>query len=134
MNSYDLNEKNLNGFTLVELVLAIVILTIGIMALMTNIMPAMKLEETSRSFDIAKSAATDKLEEIAGYDFDSICTVYSGTNFAASELGDNAGYISIDNSNTELLDITVTISWWSGAFPNTPLSLQMKTMLTRSDQ
>jgi Tfp pilus assembly protein PilV len=128
------NKNNLNGFTLMELTLAIVILTIGIMSLMATILPAMKLEETSRSFDIAKSAAANKLEEIAGYDFNSICTVFSGTNFAAGELGDTAGYISIDNSNTELLDITVTISWSSTAFQNTPLSLQMKTMLTRSDQ
>ena len=129
-----------NGFTIIEVMMAIIVLVTGILALLAILSACMYQQITSREADIAKSTAAAKLEEIRAKgetDFVNVCTAYSGTNFAVSELqtqtGDpNPGYIMIDNSNPELLDITVRVRWLSRSGPSANLSTQMKTMLTRS--
>jgi len=128
---------NQKGFTLVEIALAMVILTVGILALLATITPSLYSEQTSREFDLAKTAAANKLEEIRGYDFATVYATYNNTYFAVTGLTapatqTNPGFINIDNSNPNLLDITVTITWQSGIQKNTNLSVSMKTMLTKT--
>ena len=129
--------KKESGLTLIEIALAIIILTVGILSIFSVIIPSMYLDQSSREFDIAKAAAADKLEEIRAYDFDSVYTTYNNSYFSVQELGvpsgiTNTGYVNINNANPDLLDITVTVTWPTNIRTNTNKSLSMKTMLARS--
>lgn len=134
------NSDAINGFTLLEVSIAIVILAVGIMATVMVIITSTLQREVSREMDLAKNAATAKLQEIRAYDFDSVHDYYhlgAGNTFTVDGLLPQKdaggelpiGSVSVDDTNTELLDITVTIRWLS--VTQAEPELEMHTMLTR---
>jgi Tfp pilus assembly protein PilV len=135
----DTQKVKESGLTLIEIVLAMIILTVGILSIFSVIIPSMYLEQVSREFDIAKAAAANKLEEIRASDFDTAYTTYNNNYFQVRELSTpsgitNTGLVSISNANPDLLDITVTITWASQIRANANKSLSMKTMFAKTSE
>jgi hypothetical protein len=95
-------------------------------------------KEAQREQTIAKQAGAQKLEEIRAQPFANIQTMYASPNNLFPVPGlQNPGYlptqqgrgtITIDNSNPNLLDITVTIEWVS---PRGTSRYVLKSLYTR---
>jgi prepilin-type N-terminal cleavage/methylation domain-containing protein len=105
------------GFTLVELLLATMILAVVLTGLMQVFIRSSVLAEMTRTKTAAMSEAIGKMEEIRNYDFDSIYADYNGTTFTLPQLDANGkagnGYIYVaEIVSGELLDVEIVITWW----------------------
>ena len=110
------------GFSLIEVVVALAVISIALLSMLTMMLNTTNLKEVGRQRTLAKQAAMAKLEELKAQDFDSIVPDY-GTGgpqntFEVEGLtGIDAlnpvaqGVISIDNSNPDLLDLTIVVTW-----------------------
>ena len=119
------NTRNNTGFTLIEVLVAMVILSVGLLgtaALITGIISSNKL---SNRISTATVLAQDKMEEIkgagyAGADDEAGTEPYGGVNFPLYKritgvvAGNPAG----------MKTVTVTVSWDSDAH-----SVELKTIL-----
>lgn len=114
------------GFTLIELMLAAMILIVVLVALVGGYLLAFNLNETAKNLTIATYSVEQKLEEIRGYNFNLIFNDYNNTVFRAENATlvagnppqilftpnlDTAGSVSVDNSDPNLLKITVSMCW-----------------------
>jgi len=125
------------GFTLLETLLGMFLLTVGALWLMSIIMSGLSNRENVREYDIANNAAITKLEEIRAYDFQTVTAfdkkaftvpgLFRPTNWPPAtnpcpprtsaqpwqqdELAWLVGYVTIDTSRPELYDVTITIRW-----------------------
>ncbi|MEK7448520.1 MAG: hypothetical protein AAB019_03445 [Planctomycetota bacterium] len=119
MKQSKLNDRfSQSGLTMVEVIVAMTLLTVGVVFILSVMVSALQQREVSRERDIAKNAAVAKLEEIKAYTFSSIYTTYNQTYFNVSGLvkrtdKSDEGYSQVNNSNVNLLDVTVTIYWKS---------------------
>jgi hypothetical protein len=59
------------------------------------------------------NAAQKKIEEIRNYSFSDIYNDYNNTTFTVDEMpsGNSKGVIYVDNSNPDLLKLTVSVCW-----------------------
>ncbi len=108
-----LGYKNNAGFSLLELMIAAAVLIIaisGILAIFTNLL---SLNENSRKLTLAITAAEDKMEEIRDANFSTIYAAYNGANFepGAFDVSDGEGNVYIDNTDPNLLEVCVSVSW-----------------------
>jgi prepilin-type N-terminal cleavage/methylation domain-containing protein len=79
--------RNKSGFTLVELMIASMVLLVASMGLVAAFVAAVNLQETTRETTLAAQAAREKIEEIQGADFDSAFATFSAAmNFAVEGL------------------------------------------------
>ncbi len=114
------------GFTLVELMLAAMILIVVLVALVGGYLLAFNLNETAKNLTIATYSVEQKLEEIRRYNFNLISDDYNNTVFRAENATlvagnpiqivftpnlDTAGSVSVDDSDSNLLKVTVTMCW-----------------------
>ena len=106
------NEK---GFSLVELLVTIAILSIVVVGVMKVFIYATSLSEIARNQTIAVSEAKSKIEEMRNYTFSSLAADYGsggtpGNTFDLTEII-GKGVVYIDSSNANLLEIKVVVSW-----------------------
>lgn len=114
---------SVNGFTLIEVIIAMILLTVGLLTLFSVITSGLVQSGVTREYDVARNAANAKIEEIRGVNFSDIVSVYSATDFAVVGLVTptgwaNPGYISVNDSAADLYDITITIRWQIQGNPN----------------
>lgn len=104
------------GFTLIELMIAAGVLVIVLGGLLLTYISCFALNETSRNLTFAINSAQDKLEEIRDYTFSRIYDDYNGHTFEVPGIasGDSKGLVEVDNSNPDLLKITITVCWRQG--------------------
>ena len=102
------------GFTLVELLMATIILSVVLVGLIQLFIRCSVLTELASNITAAMSEAQGKMEEIRNYDFDSIATDYVNGGalnpFDLTQLA-GKGIIYIDSSNADLLEVEIVISW-----------------------
>lgn len=103
---------NKKGFTLVEVLIATVIMVSALGALVYGLSQCTGLTETVRNQDIASNALQEKLEEIANSDLSQIMD-YDGQTFNITGLTpDPAGSVTVARvGSSELYDVTVTLTW-----------------------
>jgi prepilin-type N-terminal cleavage/methylation domain-containing protein len=118
------------GFTLVEIMVATLILAVVIGALVTGLVQCFNLTNLGREQDIALNAAQEKIEEIANSNLnDSTIVYYNGQVFNVSGLSSaNPGLVNLtqlyhNSSPTDLFDLNVTISWQQSSGRNISRSL-----------
>jgi prepilin-type N-terminal cleavage/methylation domain-containing protein len=109
------------GFSLVELIFALGIIAVVLFALISMILHTMNTKESMREQLVAKQAAVSKVEEIRAHKFAEILTRFGPPNNTFNVPGltkiDNLpskqglGTITIDSSNLNILDVTVTLDW-----------------------
>ena len=103
------------GFTLAELLLAVIILGFVLGGLLQVFIRCSVLAELAYNKTVAMSEAQGKMEEIRSYDYGSIAADYAsggsqGNTFSLSQLT-GTGVIYIDSSNADLLEVEIVVSW-----------------------
>ena len=103
-------RKN-RGFTLIELMIVVVILSVVIVGMARLFIFTSTLSEISGNKTKAVSEAQGKVEEIRNHDYDDIAADYDGTVFPLVQLTGGKGFIYINSSDPELLIIEVSACW-----------------------
>lgn len=102
--------KNYKSFTLVELLLAVIILGFTLTGLLKVFIQCSVLSELARNKTTVMSEIQGKMEEIRNSDYSLIVTDYDEVPFYSSQL--NATGVSfVDDTNAELLEIKIVASW-----------------------
>jgi len=106
-------KNSRNGFTLLELMIAVGVLVVALVGLLGVFAHLMLLNENSSKLTLAVTACQAKLEEMRNSSFSTLYLNYNGTNFnpAGFSAGEAKGAISINNSNPNLLQVFVSVSW-----------------------
>ena len=110
-------SNNDQGFTLVELLLATMILVIFLTGFVQVFFRSKVLAELTRNKTAAMSEAIGKMEEIRISDFSTIITTYDNKTFTLPQLDANRkggnGYIYVTTiAANELLEVEIVITWW----------------------
>ena len=117
-------KNSTKGFTFLEVLVAIIILTIGMLGAATFMVSIIKSNNYSNQISIATTLAQDKIEELKNISYASIT---SGTESNIDENGDAGGIYTrtttVDNtSHPSWSEVTVTVSWnWNNATRNVTL-------------
>ncbi len=119
-------EPQKKGFTLVELMLAGVILTVALVGLLGSYLLSFNLNETAKNMTSATYAIEQQIEEIRDSNFNLIFNDYNNTVFRVNDAAllagnpvqisftpnfETAGSVRVDNSDPNLLKITVSMCW-----------------------
>lgn len=99
-----------NAFTLMELMIAALILSLTLVGLLASYISCMQLTEITKNTSIAMNAIQAKAEEIEGHTYDNIKANYDRVSFTPLRLN-GIGVSYIDDTNPNLLKITVSLSW-----------------------
>ena len=106
------------GFTLIEVIIAMVLLTVGLMTLLSVTMGGMLQRQVTREYDLAREAAFAKIEEIRAQDFPDVVTYNNSPRNSFSVVGliaptgwANPGLVAVNTSVSDLYEITVTVRW-----------------------
>lgn len=103
-----------DGFTLLELMIAAVVLVAALLGLLGVFTGCFGLNETARNLTIAINGAQEKMEEIRNADFGTI-TNYSGPfNISGLDGMGRVDAIYVPGTNNSLIDIRVVICWRQG--------------------
>ena len=103
---------NKHAFTLIELMIASVVIAAALLGLLGVFTACLGLNETSQNITLAINEAQEKLEEIRNTNFASIIASHNGP-FALSGL-DGRGLVDatyVTGSNNNLINIRVVICW-----------------------
>lgn len=108
-------RNRLRGVTLLELMITVIILAVVLVGLLQLFVYCFNLNEISGNLTVAISEAQGKLEEIRNHNFSDIADDYDsggspGNTFNLAQLI-GTGTINIDDSNSELLEIEIVVSW-----------------------
>lgn len=106
-------NRSLKGFTLIEVLVAVGILVIILAGLLLSYTSCFILNETTRNLTFAMNAAQNVLEEIREHTFSRIYRDYNRRTFEVPQIppGNSRGLVEVDNSNPDLLRITITVCW-----------------------
>jgi len=99
------------SFTLAEVLLAIAILIVAVSTILVTYLACFVLIDTVKNINIATSAAQGVIEEIRSTPFTQIVTDYSGLNFVLNDIPESRGVVYVDDTNPELLEVTVSVCW-----------------------
>lgn len=122
------NDK---GFTLVELVLATLILAVVLAGLIQVFIQCSVLTELTRNKTAAMNEALGKMEEIRNTDFDSIITGYHESWFSLTQLT-GKGLIYVTSVETGLLEIEIEIGWENKYSRTVPSDLDLDSIVDTS--
>jgi len=120
-------RRSVTGFTLMELMIAVVILMVALTGLIATYVSCFDLNETARNLNYAMMAAQAKMEEIraeasTNYDTNLIakyavpanCTFKISTFFPSGSPiadGDNNGSVIVSESTSGKAEVTIRVCW-----------------------
>lgn len=101
------------GFTLIEVVIAMLVVFIAVIGLLAAYASSFELVETARNTTYALNEAQEMIEEIRGHNFFDIFDDYDDTNFTVDGIsaGNSNGLVEVDDTDPDLLAVTVTVCW-----------------------
>src|SRR3954465_4129985 len=123
------------GFSLVELMIALMIIAISLFAILSMVVHTMSIRQATRESEMAKEWVTQRIEEVRSRTFTTLSgTLQPGTSAAfrsatapttgagfysaayagaatPSELPNATGSLKVDYSNANLVEIVATINW-----------------------
>jgi len=99
------------GFTIVEVVMAMAMISVALLALMSTVISTMTLVEVNRQDSLAMNAARNKVAEMAAKPFDKLFSSFRGHTFPVAGLqrgnGANPGRVVFPQTGNQLSE-TVT--------------------------
>jgi len=104
------SKPNSSGFTLIELMVATFVLALVLVAILGSYITCLDLVELSKNTSVAMNIAQTKMEEIKNSTYTQIKTNYDRVPFAITGLT-GMGVSYVDNTNPDLLQVTVTVCW-----------------------
>lgn len=103
-------KSNRAGFTLVELMIAVMILVGAVAGILLSYLRCLELNEISRCSSRALQAANSRMEQVKSTAFNQIKPNFHLNTYTVSGL--NAGGVSyVDDSNPDLLLVTTSVCW-----------------------
>jgi len=107
-----LKLKN-KGFTLLELIITIGITVSSFAALLATFIICLDLFETTKNSNFALNTEIKIIEEMRRSNFLNLYSNYNGYIFQVSGMDPdlNVGYVSIDNSDPDLLEVNIGVCW-----------------------
>ncbi len=109
------------GFTMLELLMAILVLVVALVGLLSSYTGCFNLNETARNLTVATNAAQQKMEEIRNTPFDSISGSFNNVAFnIPSNASPNSWLLTKDYAAktyvsavqvNQLLQATVVVCW-----------------------
>jgi type IV pilus assembly protein PilV len=108
------NNLKSNGFTLIEVLIALVILAISLLALAGLMTTTTKNNSVGGRITEAATLAQDKLEELRALPWDSIPVDVTNSDSPTSRPGvqyDRSWIASLNGKNPDLKEIQITIRW-----------------------
>ena len=109
------------GFTLLELMLAAAIMIVAMAGLLGAYVLCFNISETAKNLTLATAAVQEEIETIRNRAFSNIANLptndlspgFQGAIFDAAGFpaGSAVGSVKIDDSDSDLLKITVSVSW-----------------------
>ncbi|HOD13056.1 MAG TPA: hypothetical protein PKO44_08220 [Candidatus Omnitrophota bacterium] len=102
------------GLSLSEVLIATGILAFAICGVILVYTLCSVLIATSRNINIASNAAIGLMEEIRSSTFSNIVNDYNGLTFTLNEIPESSGFVYVDDTNPELLEVVVSICWRQG--------------------
>jgi prepilin-type N-terminal cleavage/methylation domain-containing protein len=121
MKYYSINKRN-EGFTLIEVMIAIVILTIGLLALVSVTVMVIKGNSLNRGITTATTLANQQLETLKNTSYDTIplSTSWSDvTNFPGYQRSLEVVEVEVGNQKT----IGSKVRWlWLGSYHEVTLN------------
>ena len=116
--------KNDKGFTLIEVLIAMAILSVGLLGTAALITGIIKGNQISNRLTIATTLAQDKMEEIKGDSYSNAVTETKA--FLPSPDDQYEREVTVDDSSaTDMKTVTVTVYWGSDK------SVVLQTILSR---
>ena len=107
------NLKSRGGFTLVETMVAAVIMIGAFTAVLLTYIKCIELSELSKNSSIALSLAKNRIEAAKNTAFFQITAQFNGVSFATGTLnGQGISYVTSNGAN--LLTLTVSVCWKQG--------------------
>lgn len=122
--------RDRHGFSLVETMIAILLVGMAATAYTCSFPPALRTRQTADNSKVAMNAAQQKLEEIRD-EARSVGGFYKITNqnFTVSGLVDGVGTVTVeDTSSPELRKVTVTVTW--GGVGHTGATVTLQTLIS----
>ena len=111
------NKNSSSGFTLLEALIAIVILSVGLLGVATLAASIIGSNQFAGQFSAATTLARDRVEELKNMTYASITPDTTTTETGLDEDGGAGGFytrttVVADNTgHTGWKDVTVTVSW-----------------------
>ncbi len=99
------------GFSLAEILIAIIILIVAISSILMTYIACFVLIDTVKNVNIATTAAQGLIEEMRSTPFTQIYDNYNGLVFTLNDIPQSRGIIYVDDTNPELLQVTVSVCW-----------------------
>lgn len=141
------NPESRNGFTLVEVLIALTIFAIGVLGIISLQSITLVSTDTSGNMSLARILASDQLERIAGMPYGSASLSVCSTAFCHSDVGNGLGgvtpSVTLDQTGaarsngrflrdwnvttvaTGILNVTVRVRWTD--VPGGPSSARART-------
>ena len=106
--------RSKKGFTLPEILLAAVIALFALCGILLTYITCLDTVKLSKNVSIATSAAQGLIEDIRSTPFPQIITNYDQLIFTVNNIPSSRGIVYVDDTNPELLLVTVSVCWKQG--------------------
>jgi len=101
------------GFSLVEILVAIIIMSIALVVLVSAFAGACKVQRKVRAHTIAQSAAQTKIDTLRNGGWALVSSSFGTTTVSVSGLENGSMVTTITQEQTQLAKIVVSITWGS---------------------
>jgi len=109
-----MNWRSKEGFALPEMLLAALITSFALCGILLTYIACMDMVKSSKNVSIATGAAQGLIEEMRSTPFLQIVTAYDRLGFTVNGIPSSRGIVYVDDSNPELLLVTVSVCWRQG--------------------
>jgi len=120
LNFFKKKKQNDRGFTLIEIIVAVFMLTIALLSLVSVTVIVIKGNAFSKTMTAATTLARDKMEELKNTDYSSVTS--SASTETVQNMYQRSWTVTTDSPAANMKTVVVTVNWsWNGQTRNVTL-------------
>ncbi|OGL42261.1 MAG: hypothetical protein A3C43_07200 [Candidatus Schekmanbacteria bacterium RIFCSPHIGHO2_02_FULL_38_11] len=125
-------KKNAGGFTLIEVMVAMIVLAIGLLSFFALNVAIIKSNVFSKAITYATNLAQEKIEQLKNTDYDSIAN-QTETNIGLNNAFTRTTTVASGVPQTGMKTITVAVTWYEMKpfISTTPHSVSLTTAIAQ---